>query len=312
MRRAIGPERAPTSNYMSLLGSVATNHMPAHGIASVAVDASGETEFRVDMSASGVAKAVSQQPEAISKPNSTFVGKEINGLAASDDNVAAIYGPDYAQTYPSLYLTPWRAKHDLNVSNLAAILESLSKRMPDWLDLACGQAWHFAAFAGRARMVGLDLSAAQLERAQVQAPHASFIQQNMSAASFPPASFDLLTNFWAGYCYLASETRIASLLRKAVRWIRPGGVLYMEVLLAEDLRSFNQSAFAGQTGFAVKMARGDNTSWRYEDIGGTHTMTSPPLEWFVDLLAPAFGAIEARHDRGFMVHLIARDKKERR
>src|SRR5208282_1906292 len=77
--------------------------------------------------------------------------------------VTAIYRDSYAAAYPSLYLTPWRNKHDLNARNLAAVLEGLAAPMPDWLDLACGQAWHFSLFPGRARMVGLDLSQAQLE-----------------------------------------------------------------------------------------------------------------------------------------------------
>jgi hypothetical protein len=38
-------------------------------------------------------------------------------------------------------------------------------------------------------------------------------------------------------------------------------------------------------------------------------MTSPPLNFFLDLLAPSFGTIEARHDSAFMVHLIASSRK---
>ena len=223
--------------------------------------------------------------------------------------VKAIYRDDYAAVYPSLYLKPWRNKHDLNARNLAAVLRNLAAPMPDWLDLGCGQAWHFSVFPGRARMVGVDLSQAQLARARVRAPHATFIQDDMSGVRFPDASFDLVTNFWAGYCYLDSQERIALVLRKTMRWIRTGGALYMEVLLARDLESFNRSHFAGQTGFAVKPRSEDYTEWRYEDAGGRHEMTSPPLDFFLDLLGPEFTHLEAQHDSAFMVHLIASGRK---
>ncbi len=226
-----------------------------------------------------------------------------------DEGAAVIYRDDYAAVYPSLYITPWRNKHDLNAKNLTALFQGLAAPMPDWLDLACGQAWHFSMFPGRARMVGLDLSGAQLMRARARVPHAVFVHEDMARVSFPIPSFDIVTNFWAGYCYLGSQERIAAVLRKAVCWIRTGGALYMEVLLARDLESFNRSHFAGQTGFAVGPRSDDYTDWRYDDVGGRHEMTSPPLEFFLDLLAPAFGAIEARHDSAFMVHLIATGRK---
>jgi len=158
---------------------------------------------------------------------------------------------------------------------------------------------------GRAQMVGLDLSAAQLARARRNAPHASFVQGNMAEATFAPASYDLVTNFWGGYCYLGSRARIASLWRSAIDWIAPGGALYVEVLLGEDLASFNRSQFAQQTGFAVIPRSDDYSEWAYQDIGGTHVMTSPPLQQFLDIVSPAFQAVETKHDGMFMVHLVA-------
>src|SRR2546429_1459496 len=127
------------------------------------------------------------------------------------EGAAAIYQGAYAAVYPALYVTPWRNKHELNVKNLAVVFQRLAAPMPYWLDLACGQAWHFAMFPGQARMVGLDLSMAQLARAQARVPHASFLQADMACVRFPKASFDLVTNFWAGYCYLRSEEHTSEL-----------------------------------------------------------------------------------------------------
>jgi SAM-dependent methyltransferase len=226
-----------------------------------------------------------------------------------DASAAAIYCDAYAALYPSLYLAPWRLKHDLNVKNLAQLMQSLKTPVPAWLDLACGQAWHFSMFSGQARMVGLDLSAAQLARAKRRVPTAAFVQMDMARASFPEGSFDLVTNFWAAYCYLASEERIALVLRRALSWIRSAGALYIEVLLAQDLERFNSSQFAGKTGFAVIPRSADYTDWRYEDLGGTHEMISPSLEFFLDIIGPSFSTIKARHDSAFMVHVIATNKK---
>jgi len=225
------------------------------------------------------------------------------------EDTAAIYSEDYAAAYPSLYIAPWKAKHDLNVRNLEDVFQTLVSPIPDWLDLACGQAWHFSMFPARARMLGLDLSAAQLRRARLRVPNAVFMEGDMVSRCFPKASFDLVTHFWAGYCYLGTNQRIMTMLSKAVRWIRTGGAFYMEVLLARDLEAFNRSNFARQTGFNVMPRSHDYRDWQYDDVGGHHEMTSPPLEFFLDFLTPAFGQINVRHDGAFMVHLIATGRK---
>lgn len=226
-----------------------------------------------------------------------------------DELVTLIYGERYAAEYPALYIAPWRRKHELNATNLSRILAALKPSQPSWLDVACGQAWHFSMFPGRMRMVGLDLSYAQLLRAKRNVPGANFVRANMVRAPFPAASFDLVTNFWAGYCYLGNCERIGGLLRETMRWIRPGGALYMEVLLARDLESFNRSHFSNATGFVVVPRSEDYAAWCYHDTGGRHVMMSPPIEFFLDILTPQFETIEATHDGAFMIHLVATKRK---
>jgi len=157
-------------------------------------------------------------------------------IASANDGARAIYREPYADRYPSLYLAPWPRKHELNAANLDRILSGLRSPSPRWLDLACGQAWHFSVFPGRAQMLGLDLSEAQLARARVNAPHARFICGDMTEAVFAPASFDLVSNFWAGYCYLRSRPRIAALVRAAVEWIAPVGRSISKSFLAATWR----------------------------------------------------------------------------
>ena len=222
---------------------------------------------------------------------------------------ASIYCKRYASDYPELYIGPWRRKHDLNKCNLNRILTALRLEQPTWLDIGCGPAWHFSMFPEFAHRVGLDLSEEQLAQAKRNAPNANFVCADMACAPLLATSFDLVTNFWAGYCYLGSRERIGNLLRDIIQWIRPGGALYLEVLLARDLESFNRSLFANATGFTVVPRSADYTEWRYHDSGGQHLMVSPPLEFFVDVLTPQFRMIEATHDGAFMVHLIATERK---
>jgi SAM-dependent methyltransferase len=151
------------------------------------------------------------------------------------ERVTAIYRESFAAGYGSLYVQPWRRKHELNLHNLARILDALPIAQPSWLDLACGQAWHFARFGGRARMCGLDLSPAQLARARLRtrqvtiesgraakaarrlrlsaavraivsfrvlsAPTGAFVccLRGYGRGPFLYGSFDLVTMFWAGY-----------------------------------------------------------------------------------------------------------------
>jgi hypothetical protein len=84
----------------------------------------------------------------------------------------------------------------------------------------------------------------------------------------------------------------------------------MEVLLPDDLQSFNQSDYSDLTGFRVDPRMPDYSEWSYEDAGGRHEMVSPPLEAFTDLFSRHFRQLEAEHDAGFMTHVIAQGKAE--
>jgi SAM-dependent methyltransferase len=217
---------------------------------------------------------------------------------------AALYGEAYAARYPELYIAPWQRKHRIDAANLARLLDGLGPD-PRWLDLACGQAWHFSAFPGRGRQLGIDLSEAQLACARRSAPHAAFVRADLDELALAPGSFDLVTNFWAGYCYLGTRARIAALVERAVAAIAEGGALYFEVLVPRDLETFNQSRYASRTGFAVTPLGDDYEDWQYDDVGGRHVMHSPPLELFLDRVDGRFRNVEATHDGSFMIHLIA-------
>ncbi len=222
--------------------------------------------------------------------------------------VASQYDERYADAYEAYYLNPWARKHNLNVQIINTLLGSNSDNPAHWLDLFCGQGWHFAQIDRQVLKTGVDLSAAQIERARSRNPEADFLIADVLSADLPDSGFDLVTCFWAAYCYLGSIPRIGKLLDRAVAWTRPGGSLYFEILLPGDLLTFNSSEFAKATGFRVTQAALDDPNWAYTDYGGTHRMVSPPLSFFEARLAPHFTQIVAEHDGGFMTHLRAQGR----
>lgn len=225
------------------------------------------------------------------------------------DAARAIYGPGYAESYGALYIEPWAHKHDLNRRRIEAWIDRRGLERPRWLDLACGQAWHFGAVRRGAQRVGLDASLDQLRVARGRRPGDQFVQADMGRSAFDPASFDLVTSFWGAYCYLDDTARILRWFQRARDSVRAGGALYVEVLLAEDLASFNRSKYAGRTAFRVEDRGRNFERWAYRDSGGWHSMTSPPLERFLELVEGHFEKVEAVHDGRFMVHLMAEGKR---
>ena len=229
-------------------------------------------------------------------------------------DICKIYREDYASQYENLYLHPWPEKHRTNQININRICSELGNselgnKHLSWLDLCCGQAWHFSNFPDIETKVGIDISSAQLQRAKNRNPNALFVEADILHVSFDENCFDLVTSFWAAYCYLNSYKQIETLLDRAVSWTKIGGALYFELLLAADLKTFNSSLYAQQTGFSVIPRNPDFSEWSYQDSGGLHVMTSPPLDFFTSFLSKHFHRIEANHDAGFMMHLIATNKK---
>ncbi len=221
------------------------------------------------------------------------------------EEVISIYDDAYAASYNTYYLAPWIKKHELNVQNIKRIIENLPSAEKRWLDLCCGQGWHFSQFPSNLEKIGVDLSRPQLELARTKNPDSIFIQADVLDVSFRRGSFDLVTNFWAAYCYLNSVSKIKTLVGKAIEWTKEGGAIYFEVLLPEDLKSFNRSQYAREMGFHVIPQEADFSEWSYKDPGGIHNMTSPPLELFRETLSKRFQEVEAKHDTGFMTHVIA-------
>jgi SAM-dependent methyltransferase len=92
------------------------------------------------------------------------------------------------------------------------------------LELGCGTGEPMTRrLAARFHVTGVDLSARHIALAQAAIPQATFIQADMAAVDFPPASFDAVAAFYS-IIHLPREEHADLLWRIAV-WLRPGGLL---------------------------------------------------------------------------------------
>nr|WP_166640188.1 class I SAM-dependent methyltransferase [Amycolatopsis sp. SID8362] len=104
-------------------------------------------------------------------------------------------------------------------------LGELTGRLPDGsrvLDLGCGAGVPCTAvLAERHDVVGVDLSATQLELARRNVPGGRFEKGDMTTVSFPDGSFDAVTAFYS-VLHVPREEQ-GALFARIAGWLRPGG-----------------------------------------------------------------------------------------
>jgi cyclopropane fatty-acyl-phospholipid synthase-like methyltransferase len=90
------------------------------------------------------------------------------------------------------------------------------------LDLGCGAGVpSTAALAERHDVLGVDVSATQLELARRNVPAARFERGDMTGLSFPDGSFDAVTAFYS-VLHVPREEQ-GALFARIAAWLRPGG-----------------------------------------------------------------------------------------
>ena len=96
------------------------------------------------------------------------------------------------------------------------------------LDLGCGGGLPVTlALSQHADVVGVDISAVQIEQARKAVPNASFVVGDMLLQQFATASFDAVVAFYALFHLPREEHR--PLLERVATWLRPGGTLLVTV-----------------------------------------------------------------------------------
>jgi SAM-dependent methyltransferase len=102
----------------------------------------------------------------------------------------------------------------------------------DVLDLGCGAGIPMTAALAEGRAVtGVDLSSTQLAMARRNVPGATFLQADMTALTFEPASFDAVVAFYS-LTHVPRDEQ-AELLGHIRSWLRPGGI-FLASMGADD------------------------------------------------------------------------------
>lgn len=106
-------------------------------------------------------------------------------------------------------------------------LDDLLERLEDGsdvLDLGCGRGVPFTRrLAERHRVVGVDISARQIDLARTLVPEAEFVHADATSVERPPESLDAVVSlFMLGH---VPRDEQGALLRRIAGWLRPSGLL---------------------------------------------------------------------------------------
>ncbi len=126
----------------------------------------------------------------------------------------------------------WAAGFETPVSSWLAKFVELVPAGARVVELGCGgDNPSMRELAGRYDYLGVDISAAQLERARRAVPHARFVLADALRVELEPGSFDgVVSLFMLGHIPRAEQ---APLLSRIAGWLRPGGCLLATMGTAE-------------------------------------------------------------------------------
>jgi SAM-dependent methyltransferase len=103
-------------------------------------------------------------------------------------------------------------------------LLSLIATDPIVLEIGCGSGLEPTPTLARfGRLVGVDISRAQIDRARAALPSAEFIHADITSASFASSSFDAAVGLFV-FTHIPC-TELPTLLRRIGGWLRPLGLL---------------------------------------------------------------------------------------
>lgn len=100
------------------------------------------------------------------------------------------------------------------------------------VELGCGPGTVAVPTAERHRYVGVDVSASQLAIATRTVPSGRFVRADMSAVAFREGSVDAVLAFYS-LIHIPRDDH-AALIRAIARWLRPGGVLAVNLTARDD------------------------------------------------------------------------------
>jgi SAM-dependent methyltransferase len=96
------------------------------------------------------------------------------------------------------------------------------------LDLGCGSGDPVALrIAQEHYVIGVDISEAQIDLARRNVPAGQFLQGDLAAVDFPPASLEAVVSFYTLEHLPRAEH--AAILQRIAGWLRPGGLLLLSL-----------------------------------------------------------------------------------
>ncbi len=136
------------------------------------------------------------------------------------DSISRAYRDDEGRSNPG--------KPDERTDRYEGWVDALAKLLPlraRVLDLGCGAGVPATRLLTERNfdVLGLDISAVQIERARRLVPGATFEQADMATWEHEPASFDAVVCFYA-LIHVPLQDQL-NLLPKIRRWLRPAGYL---------------------------------------------------------------------------------------
>ena len=113
------------------------------------------------------------------------------------------------------------------------------------LDVGCGSGVPIAReLAAQYHVTGVDLSAAQIRRAQHNVPNGIFLHGDIMALTLPAASFDAVVAFYSIF-HLPREEHF-TLFERIATWLKPNGYLLATVANTAE-EAYTQDNFFGAT-----------------------------------------------------------------
>lgn len=113
------------------------------------------------------------------------------------------------------------------------------------LDIGCGAGVPIAqTLSQHFQITGVDISAEQIRRAQINVPTGTFIHRDIMSIDFPPARFDAVVAYYSIF-HLPREEQ-PELLRRIHGWLKPGGYL-LATLTSETEEAYTENDFFGAT-----------------------------------------------------------------
>ena len=191
-----------------------------------------------------------------------------------------IYSGEYIQQYQELYIDDAVEKISENIVEI----ENLLSEDSSWLDVCCGAGVYFSFFSEVADRVGVDISPGQIEAALRNNPECKFFCEDFLEFDHD-YDFDLVTCFWQGYYY---SDDVANFCNKMISHVKPGGSLYMDILLPGAVRDISRF----DSRFSAENIDGDK--WTIFDPFVEHIGMAPPPKFFEEIFSKYF-----KNVRGF-------------